>query len=131
MRKIEFRAWLKKDKKMVEVKSIHFGTKNIVYSVKENSDRWGFITSKFDDCKLMQFTGLTDKNGKQIFEGDILRLCDATYPCEIYWSGIGWAFKRNDKRVDYNYGSSLVIDCEKMQVIGNIYDNPELLGGAE
>lgn len=83
------------------------------------------------DETVGQFTGLTDKNGKQIFEGDILRLCDATCPCEIYWSGIGWAFKRKGKRVDYNYGSSLVIDCEKMQVIGNIYDNPELLGGAE
>ena len=87
----------------------------------------GMILSQIDPETAGQFTGLTDKNGKQIFEGDILRLCDATYPCEIYWSGIGWAIKRNDKRVDYNYGSSLVIDCEKMQVIGNIYDNPELL----
>ena len=74
-----------------------------------------------------QYTGLTDKNGTKIFEGDILRLCEGTYPCEIYWSGISWAIKRNGKRVDYAFGCDLISDCEKMQIIGNIYDNPELL----
>lgn len=69
-----------------------------------------------------QFTGLTDKNGKKIFEGDIMQLCSACYPCLVYWDGKGWAWKQNGKRREID------LTREKMDIIGNIYDNPELLG---
>lgn len=69
-----------------------------------------------------QFTGLTDKNGKKIFEGDIMQLCSACYPCLVYWDGKGWAWKQNRKRREID------LTREKMDIIGNIYDNPELLG---
>ena len=69
-----------------------------------------------------QFTGLTDKNGKKIFEGDIMQLCSACYPCLVYWDGKGWAWKQNGKRREID------LTREKMDTIGNIYDNPELLG---
>lgn len=69
-----------------------------------------------------QFTGLTDKNGKKIFEGDIMQLCSACYPCLIYWDGKGWAWKQNGKRREID------LTREKMDTIGNIFDNPELFG---
>lgn len=68
-----------------------------------------------------QFTGLTAINGKKIFEGDIMQLCSACYPCFVYWDGISWAWRRNGKRID------LTLVREKMEIIGNIYENKELL----
>ena len=138
MREILFRAWLKKDKKMVEVKSIHFGTKKIMYGYSESSHCYGNVTCSFDDCELMQFTGLTDKNGKMIFEGDIVKI-------NGWWNASGPAgYSKNLTVVEFNdelcgftpmciYDSDCgVYHCaEDTEVIGNIYDNPELLGGAE
>lgn len=68
-----------------------------------------------------QYTGLCDKNGKKIFEGDIMRLCSGTYPCLVYWDGMGWAWLMNGKR------RTIDLTREKMSIIGNIHDNPELL----
>ena len=72
-----------------------------------------------------QFTGFTDKNGKKIFEGDIMQLCSACYPCLVYWDGKGYAWKQNGKRREID------LTREKMDTIGNIYDNPNLMDEAE
>ena len=90
------------------------------------------------DLKPCQFTGLTDKNGKKIFEGDIIRVNEC----------VKKTFEIEDGPVRFSRGSffvnayggmlhsfDVIADCSGVlrgEVIGNIHDNPELLeGGAE
>lgn len=91
-----------------------------------------------------QYTGLKDKNGKKIFEGDIVRLTDEHN--EIEWTAVvvfgnpngeynwGWQLKAIGE-FDGNKDILLWVDMEEsgayFEIIGNIHDNPELLKGGE
>lgn len=85
-----------------------------------------------DENTVGQYTGLTDKNGKRIFEGDILRL--AYHPEEdviIEWHDGRFNFRKRNHPKDYGYERlcCVQIAVSHLRVIGNIYDNPELLKG--
>jgi uncharacterized phage protein (TIGR01671 family) len=75
MREIKFRAWEKNLKEIIPIDSINFEHK----MVNMNS-AWRF----FNEIELMQYTGLKDKNGKEIYEGDIIR-CSRGCPHEVIW----------------------------------------------
>ena len=92
-----------------------------------------------------RYTGLTDKNGKKIFEGDIVHLTDVRNENE--WKAVvvfgnpygeyswGWNFLYIGKKPQVNTDILLWVEMEDVEVycevIGNIYDNPELLKGGE
>lgn len=77
-----------------------------------------------------QFTGLTDKNGTKIFEGDVLRNASNEKKAVVQWFSEHSAFMlwcKSENQVYWLYDN----DFHNIEVIGNIYDNPELLGGAD
>lgn len=56
MREIKFRAWLKKSKKLVEVKSLHLGTRKAIIGYSKSSTNYGNYSISFDEIELMQYT---------------------------------------------------------------------------
>lgn len=68
MRKIKFRAWLKEEEKMVNVKTMDFTDKSIQY-LEKNEFINAYLSRRmiFDDIELMQFAGVKDKNSKEIY----------------------------------------------------------------
>lgn len=86
-----------------------------------------------DPKTVGQFTGLTDKNGVKIFEGDIVRddYESGTY-ASIVWlpQGCGWylSYSRTDRRMGHRSRGCGYTQDEFLEVIGNIHDNPELVG---
>ena len=72
-----------------------------------------------------QYTGLTDKNGKKVFEGDIIRKTNKGRHPEIFIADIRTCFYTNEE-VYYSPFDHFTESCE-YEIIGNIHDNPELL----
>ena len=85
---------------------------------------------EIDPSTVGQYTGLKDKNGKRIFEVDILRSCyDNLYPYDesievVKWFLNGWHIQQGEYHPDAMDGDGVMPYSE---VIGNIHDNPELL----
>lgn len=81
---------------------------------------------KVDPETVGQFTGKLDKDGKRIFEGDICRVYDLIYKVEFNYSL--WGFEIISKKV-YCHPAFDSHCGERCEIIGNVYDNPELLEG--
>ena len=114
MRTIKFRAWDESQKYMAKQ-----GTPDL-----ETIQSFFF---HFGDCQLMQFTGLTDKNGVEIYEGDIVKVDIFTKNyCIVFGESKKWgaSFQYKSDFSIYYLTESFTRDC---LVIGNIFDNPELL----
>ncbi len=125
MREIKFRAWLKEDKKMENVKTMDFTDKTI-RCLKKNEFINAYLLRRvsFDDVELMQYTGVKDKNGKEIYEGDIVvlnniendNMCIVRYEHSSYRLE-GWSLREDLSNVEDRF----------LEVVGNIYENKNLL----
>ena len=131
MREIKFRAWLKEDKKMVNVETMDFTDKSIQYLKKsEIINTYILRRENFDNVELMQYTGLTDKNGTEIYEGDIVLVklggVSTWYKTVVKFKEGAFIASLIDGE-DYIYIFNRGFDNNDFEVIGNIYENKNLL----
>ena len=124
--KLKFRAWLKKRQEMDnEIDHISW-LEDELYCI---GDGITYMVSA-EDLVLMQSTGLVDKNGKEIFEGDIVKMSKDVYSEPTYYEVVrhyGGAYRLESKK----HGCELWLRHADCEVVGNVYENPELLEDKE
>jgi len=113
MRKIKFRAWDNKKKIMI---------------IQDNTDRIDKCLTYYElnkSVELMQYTGLKDKNGKEIYEGDILQFDAKEWgDNKTNLFQVKWCLESGE----WDTGGGTNQECKDFKkIIGNIYENPELL----
>jgi hypothetical protein len=124
MREIKFKAIRKSDNKVFEVMSLGIAEEEIMSWDEEESN---ILHIPFDEIELMQCTGLKDKNGVGIYGGDIVKYDDAggeTHTQVIEYDDEMGAFCC-DRGAYVDYFTCM----REIEVLGNIYENPELLKG--
>ena len=133
----KFRAWIKTEKRMIETDDlldIDYENKEIatqqVYFENGLPDDRDIYCYDFDEIELMQSTGLKDKNGKEIFKGDIVRqvrtqpttenetITGVVTMIEAAW----WIMNDCEQLASYLWS-----ETDENEIIGNIYENLELL----
>jgi uncharacterized phage protein (TIGR01671 family) len=146
MREVKFRAWNKRDKKMLG------------WDIVQN--QYFYTIEQYPDYKVMQYTGLKDKNEKEIYEGDILKVpvdinqeVHGSYSIHevIIKKGIiitSYLKSEKGQILPKGYTAGFLLDSydfdnktflfsdnptmdTKVELLGNIYENPELLEGIE
>lgn len=135
MREIKFKVWDGELKEMIYDGEIdncesRLDSGNLVIGSFDTNEDWY-------ELKPLQFIGLKDKNEKEIYEGDIVTwFADGIHKkATIKWGIGGWEAHRFDKRGDdmeliFQFQSFIPVTRNGFdgEVIGNIYENPELLG---
>lgn len=112
----KYRAWDKETKTM-----------NGMAEIYRNRNQEIELHPRDKNIILMQSTGLLDKNGQEIFEGDIIKMAKDVYSDPTYYEVIrhrGGAYRLESNQ----HGCELWLRHTNCEVIGNIYENPELLG---
>lgn len=150
MRQIKFRGKRLKDGKWIYGSLADYSMRILNTSVKKKiifdniasfaTDNFGFVVNdhEVDPETIGQFTGLIDRNGKEIYEGDIIRYSDSLglsfiSPVAFYEGRFGIRMKYTsahatlDRKGNYNDGHCHVDYTIEYEVVGNIYDNPELM----
>ena len=140
MKELKFRAFHKPSKKMFDVGMIDFLANELI-GIEDlgNGFSMGHFNKQIKDCELMQFTGLKDVDGKEIFEGDIVEIKfddyysnnsftideDSTHKGEIVFEFFGYYIKFPDMCF---MSINDIADYEfNIKILGNIHQNPELL----
>lgn len=129
-REIRFRAWVKQSKKMAfftgevwittnsPTTELTIGLEGWIAQGSYQNDHYNGMNIPHGEFELMQYTGLKDKNGTEIYEGDILKAGETIAPC--VWDEEYAQFIFDTPKMSY-FGWDI------LTIIGNIYENPELL----
>lgn len=136
MREFKFRAWTESQQKFLSHTKLgdHYlfleyeGDKpdvklNILHFILkyQNDDRQ-------KEFVLQQWTGLKDKNDKEVYEGDIIKLEGSPYIYSIVWNSYQWCISDDTEQLPYddNLQPFNSVVQERAMVVGNIFENPEL-----
>ena len=128
----KFRVWMKSLKWMCDVTNISFDSKFVDICQQGDTERYTEMSVEFDEITLMQSTGLFDRNGKEIFEGDILDYRGRK--ALVRWHGSYASFiyrfvdEPHKRKAEWK---PLYLAYMKCEIIGNIYENREFLEDKE
>ena len=117
-REIKFRAWDKHHNSMEYINDLYWFEENGIHNFND------------DNYVFMQNTGLKDKNGKEIYDSDIVKVTWGSGKIVFYevkyCGSLGYHYLRDTKNKEDD-DIICIYDYSQMDVIGNVFDNPELL----
>jgi len=118
MREIKFRIWDSGEKSMCRNATI-----------KQYMEAPEIVVPDGEKFNVMQYTGIKDKNGVEIYEGDVCKYKNSSPSCPDTIFAISWDNKQARFCETYStyIGDGSFLCSDKMEIIGNIYQNPELL----
>lgn len=122
----KFRAWDKHRQKMFANDELIIWNGNVYANDSKKLTCNNLKGWSIDDEYLMQSTAMVDRNGKIIFEGDIVKMAKDVYSEPTYYEVVrhrGGAYRLESKQ----HGCELWLRHTDCEVVGNIYENPELL----
>ena len=133
MREIKFRIWCISTKQIMYLEGPKINFEYGLFAWDSDTGICGLPSDDIHDYEVMEYTGLKDKNGREVFEGDIIQYVGAPYdplwrsgPVAVKWEEFGdWCIEG----VGYTIGGSSKDDTDRREVIGNIWENPDLLRG--
>ena len=121
MRELKFRAWIKNYNCYADVLGFEQGRLFIQFQSGERAQHRLYVS--VEDCILEQYTGLRDKNGEEIYEGDIVEY--------DYYIRNSKSYRVKEKVMFDDMGARLgndrIRNCSNVEVIGNINENMDLL----
>ena len=131
----KFRAWDKVKRSIILVSEIVYSSdlsyiNRVTLDGRDHKMLYGSETRQEDDVVLMQSTGLHDQNGVEIFQGDVVKI---VYDGEPFTGVVVYDleetdFKATNGNEDYGNNFQYLTVGESIEVIGNVHQNPELLG---
>lgn len=122
----KFRVWFKDLQVMCDLLAFEYGDGQVLAQKREQPKT--IISSSRDNVEILQFTSLHDRGGVEIFDGDILLVDEGTDEetvCEVAWLNDGFVLIGNGYHGEPLYAQ--VRDGSFAKVIGNAYENPDLL----
>ena len=122
--RFKLKFWNKTDKELVEVINIDYNSGFVDYVTKD-----GFTSTQIKYGELIQCTGLKDKNNTLIFEGDIIyKKGTKNHKGEKMYSEVIWDQMYAEFNIsDDNGMHRMPSNSNNIEIVGNIYENPELL----